>query len=76
MGGSRLHSDEEVSVLVELSERDPDDDCIRQLQDAGLTIDEVIGNTVVGRVDRKSEATLEALPFVVAIERSVQLKPH
>ena len=73
---SRPHPGDDIDVLVELSLRDPDDECIQQLQDAGLTIDKIIGNKVVGRIARESEARLESLSVVASVERSVKLKPH
>lgn len=73
---SRLHPGDEIAVIVELSLREPDDGCLQQLQDAGLTIDEVIGNKVVGRIASESETILESLSVVTSVERSVKLKPH
>ncbi len=73
---SRLDPGGEIAVLVELSLRQTDDKCIQQLRDAGLTIDEVIGNKIVGRIDRESEKALELLSVVRSVERSVKLKPH
>jgi hypothetical protein len=73
---NRLHPADEIAVLVELSLREPDEECIRQLRDAGLTIDEIIGNKVVGRIAREYEKSLELLSGVTTVERSVKLKPH
>ena len=73
---SRLHPGDEIAVLVELSLREPDETCIQQLQMAGLTIDEIIGNKVVGRIAGDSEEALESLSVVSSVERSVKLKPN
>ena len=66
----------DIQVLVELSLRHPDDACIEQLQNAGLKIEGIIGNKVVGRIAGGSEAALERLPVVASVELSVDLKPH
>ncbi len=66
----------DIQVLVELSLRHPDDACIEQLQSAGLRIEGIIGNKVVGRIAGGSEAALERLPVVASVEISVNLKRH
>ena len=73
---SRLDPDGEITVFVELSVREPDEACLQQLQAAGLTIREVIGNKVVGRIDSESAKSLELLSVVTNVERSVKLKFH
>ncbi|MCP4300855.1 MAG: hypothetical protein GY783_09740 [Gammaproteobacteria bacterium] len=76
IGASRLHAADKIPVLVELSLPEPDDDCIQQLQDAGLTIGKIIGNKVVGHIAGESESALESLPIVTSVERAVMLKSY
>ena len=76
IGASRDRIEDDIDVLVELSLRDPDAECIQQLQEAGLTVKEIIGNKVVGSIASASEAALASLPIVVLVERSVKLQSH
>ena len=76
IGASRFHAEYKIPVLVELSLPEPDDVCVQELQDAGLTIEKIIGNKVVGHIAVESESALESLPIVTSVERSVMLKSH
>jgi hypothetical protein len=73
---SRANGEGDVRVLVALSLRKPDEACIQRLRDAGLKVDEVIGNKVIGRIAADAARSLEALPEVTGVERPVKLKPH
>ena len=75
IGESRLQLEGELQVFVELEQKRPDRESLLQLQDAGLMIDKVVGNKVVGRIHADARSSLEAIPIVVSIETSVQLKP-
>jgi hypothetical protein len=76
IGKGRAKGEEDVRVLVDLSLREPDEACIQRLRDAGLKVEEVIGNKVIGRIAADAARSLEALPEVAGVERSVKLKPH
>lgn len=74
--GASRHVDGEIAVLVELASQAADKASLRRLKDVGLTVDEVLGNKIVGRIDSELEPDLESLSIVAVVERSVKLKPH
>lgn len=76
IGARHRNREENLRVLVELSQRVPDEACMQRLRGAGLEVEEVIGNKVIGRIAADAVHSLEALPEVASVERSVTLKPH
>lgn len=65
-----------VKVFVELQEGAPDAQCLDHLHELGLTVDRVIKNKIVGSIEARFLAALEADPAVKATEVSAQLAPH
>ena len=62
-----------VKVLAVTTSREPD---LAHLRAMGLDIEDIIGNKVIGRIERRLIPYLETDPQIVEVERSVMLNPH
>jgi hypothetical protein len=65
-----------VRVLVAIAGDEPSADCLERLGVAGLAIDSVVRNKLIGSIDRERLARLEQDPDVVEVEVSTPLQPH
>ena len=63
-----------VKVLVSLK-ANPNDGCVRELQNVGLRIKEVNANIVIGEIPSDHLQRLEQLDAVMEVERSVRTSP-
>ena len=71
-----MSGEERISVLVSLNTREPDSPDLAHLTASGLTIDRVIGSTVLGTILPSQVAALRSDKMVREVEPSVQLRPH
>ena len=65
---------EPVKVLVSLK-ANPDDVCVRELQNVGLQIKEINANLVIREIPSDHLQRLEQLEAVMEVERSVKTCP-
>ncbi len=65
-----------VEVLIDLNLPAADDPSLERLEAYGVTVDEVIGNKVVGSLPADRLADLRADPQVAEVELSARLKAH
>ena len=74
--GGEEPDEAQVRVLVDLAVTAPDADTLQRLRDAGLHIDKVIQNKVIGSIERAHIPRLKQDPVVRVVEPSTQVKPH
>lgn len=65
-----------VQVLVDLATRTVEPGCLGHLEDLGLTVDQVIGNKVLGTIAGENLSALRDDSAVAEVEISAQLQPH
>ena len=72
----KLHKEESdtINVLVSLNAL-PDDLCLADLQEIGLTVKTLLGNKLTGEIASKHLSKLKEHANVTEVERSVKLKP-
>lgn len=75
-GLNPMAGEQRMSVLVSLNTREPNSPELAHLAASGLTIDRVIGSTVLGTILPSQVAALQNDELVREVEASVQLRPH
>lgn len=71
-----MAGEQRMSVLVSLNTREPESPDLAHLTASGLTIDRVIGSTVLGTILPSQVAALRSDKMVREVEPSVQLRSH
>ena len=67
---------ERKKILVDVDAPEADEEILSGLRDAGMTVERVLGNKVLGEIDTRLIPTLRSVGHVRAVEESAQLKPH
>ena len=65
-----------VNVLVALNSPEVSSETRAKLEAAGLEVDRVIKNKIIGSISSDKIDSLKALPEVEEVESSVRLEPH
>ena len=65
-----------VKVLVALNSPEVSSETRAKLKAAGLEVDRVIKNKIIGSISSDRIDSLKALPEVEEVESSVRLEPH